>query len=106
MPILKYSTITTVVPFILPLHLYCVVLFVAAVGFEGFEPGLWLNGSAPVLLRLCGSAPVLLRLTSPADSSPTLGPACPSAWMTWGGGWCLETKGKHSKTETLDNATF
>lgn len=83
------------VPFILPVHLHCGVLFVAAVGFEGFEPGPWLHGSAPVLLRL----------TWPADSSPTSGPAYPSAWMTWGGGWCLETKEKHSKTETLDNAT-
>lgn len=94
------------VPFILPVHLHWGVLFVAAVGFEGFEPGPWLHGSAPVLLLLSGSAPVLLRLTWPADSSPTSGPAYPSAWMTWGGGWCLETKGKHSKTETLDNATF
>lgn len=94
------------VPFILPVHLHWGVLFVAAVGFEGFEPGPWLHGSAPVLLLLCGSAPVLLRLTWPADSSPTSGPAYPSAWMTWGGDWCLETKEKHSKTETLDNATF
>lgn len=93
------------VPFILPVHLHWGVLFVAAVGFEGFEPGPWLHGSAPVLLLLCGSAPVLLRLTWPADSSPTSGPAYPSAWMTWGGDWCLETKEKHSKTETLDNAT-
>lgn len=77
--------------FFLPLHLHWGALFVAAVGFEGFEPGLWLHGSAPELLRLCGSAPALLPLTLPADSSPTSGPTCPSARMTWGGGWCLET---------------
>lgn len=92
--------------FILFFYFYCVVLFVVVVGFEGFEFGFWLNGFVLVFFRLCGFVLVFFRLIWFVDLFLILDLVCFLVWMIWGGGWCLEIKGKYSKIEILDNVIF
>lgn len=92
--------------FILFVYFYWGVLFVVVVGFEGFEFGFWLYGFVLVFFLLCGFVLVFFRLIWFVDLFLILGLVYFLVWMIWGGGWCLEIKGKYSKIEILDNVIF